>query len=274
MLKILFFILLILNNNFIYGQIENYSQHRIPCEPTQYLINYFYILKFKYPKPEKQNDLNVLTTFTNEINSLFAPTCIQFKVCKIDTIHDYNYYALKDDPKTNEVSDIVNQYYNPHAINIYWVADHQDQSFKGICWNLKSKPAIFIAYPNDLPESVQYFKVQMLKYFGLKSTASTTVSSELVNGSNGKIAADSLWDSPADPMGLPLSSSDLVIIPPYPFDFFYTNMKDANGDFYNPMIYNLMSVPQSLSKCYELTREQYQLLIKNERQCRLKRWGI
>lgn len=273
MLKVLIYFLLILNFS-LTSQIENYAQHRIPCEPTEYLINYHYVKNFKYPLPEYQNDVANLYVFTNELNKLFSPTCIQFKICKIDTIHDYNYFRLKDDPGLDEAKDIVNQYYNPYAINIYWVADYRDQTYKGICEDLNLKPSIFINYQLPILLSIQLFKVQMLQYFGLRSTASIPISSELVNGSNGKITADSLWDTPADPMGLPYGVGEMFLTPYNPYAFFYSTKKDANGEYYNPMIYNLMSIPQQFMKCTELTLGQYQQIIINDRQCRRKRWGL
>lgn len=254
------------------AQIDNYSQHRIPCEKSVYLLNYHFVMKYNYPSPIVQNDVSDLYTLTNAINSVFAPTCIEFKICKIDTIYDYNYYNINDDKNTNEVLDIVNQNFNPHAINIYWVGDNKDQTFKGICDSQSAKPRIFIPYNSPiLPLDQQFFQVQMLRYFGLPSTSSSTFSRELVNGSNGKIKADNIWDTPADPFGIPGLPTDVTYYP-FQFAFYYTTKKDANGEYYNPMVYNLMNDAQFPYKCQELTRGQYQQLVINDRQCRRKRW--
>jgi hypothetical protein len=97
-----------------------------------------------------------------------------------------------------------------------------------------------------------------------------------VNGTNGLITADSLWDTPADPGTISFPSPDTFTMPQAPpsISYVYTNRKDPNGDYYNPMVLNPMSLYNLNQKQPWLTHEQNQKIVINERKCRRRFWGL
>jgi len=250
---------------------QSYSQKRIPCEKSVYLLTYHFIKKPNF-SPNIQNDVNELYIFTNYFNTVFEGACIEFKICKIDTIEDYNYFNVMDDPKVREYLDILNIYYDNSAINIYWVGDRKDQTNFGICSTPSQKPSIFLPFDKAIDRALGLAANQMLRYFGLIPTTSYPGSIEYVNTTNGTLTADSTWDTPADPYAI-TASPDTVYGPLF-IPYYYTTKRDVNGDLYNPMIYNLMCDIYTEGKCTKLTHEQYQKLVINDRMCRRKRWGL
>lgn len=249
---------------------------RVPCENTVYTLQYYYI---KNHDSLFQRNSIILNRLTDSLNKYFKPMCIQFQVCKIDTIFDYNYYKLTDFPdnNTNEIYDVKQLHYNPYAINVYWNGDYIDANYKGICIDRKEKPAIFITYGAAGSSDVLGYCTLMFRYFGLKPTQSYTGSLEFVNKSNGEITADSVWDTPADPFGLYFFPSTDTFLHPASIPglgYMYTNRKDPNGEYYNPMIYNPMSYYNISTKKPIITNEQKLRIIANERRCRRIYWGL
>lgn len=259
---------------------QDFSKNKIPCEPVVYPIQFYLI--YNHPLTGQRNT-SFLHRIKDSLNTYFKPTCIQFQICKIDTIIDYNYFDIFDvaDNNTIEVDDIRAMHYNPKAINFYWVSSGQISSFRGICDSKYRKPYIvssMVAFsPPNIPTSQTELAVHFYRYFGLHYTQSTPASREFVNKVNGQVTADFIWDSPADPLGLNFSAPD-TFYPPKSLpglNYLYTNRKDPNGDFYNPMVYNAMSqyaIPEKLPT--NLTHEQYQRIVATERQCRKRFWGL
>lgn len=279
---VLFFMLFAIMQGEAQGNVsQSYSQHRIPCDSVVYHLNIFNIKNDSLT----YNDEIVFDTILPFLNIVFAPACISFKICKFDTIFDYNYYKMENEQFINEKDALLNMVYNPYVINVYWNYASTKETFNGICVPRSKQPAIFIANKADWrTHSYHYFAKQLLRYFGLRNTSSYPGDQELANATNGEFAADSIWDTPADPFFL--GNGNAMLMPSLSrrtdsgFHYFYhDSIKDANGDFYNPMINNLMS-PQKYkldidiygSKCPILTRGQYQYIVTNERRCRSKRW--
>ena len=260
---------------------QSYSQHRIPCDSVVYHLNVYNIKNDTL----NYNDEIVWDTILPYLNMVFAPTCISFKICKFDTINDYNYYKIENEQFVSERDALLDMEYNPYVINVYWNYTTTLETFNGICKKRSEKPAIFIAnLALWRTHSYHYFAKQVLRFFGLRNTSSYPGDQELVDATNGEFAADSIWDTPADPFYI--GSGPSMMLPPLAaatdsgFQYFYHNsITDANGDYYNPIFDNLMS-PQKYrllidiygSKCPILTRGQYQYIVTNERRCRSKRW--
>jgi hypothetical protein len=253
---------------------QDFTKNKIPCEPVVYPIQFYYI--HNHPLLI-QRDGSFLTEIKDTLNKYFEPMCIQFQICKIDTIHDYNYFVLDDDPNTIELNDVRSMYYNPKAINIYWLrSGGATESFFGLCEEKDKKPYIFIIPTNFEPPNKTNICVQVYRYFGLDYTASYPSSVEFVNRTNGLITADSLWDTPADPGTISFPSPDTFTMPQAPpsISYVYTNRKDPNGDYYNPMVLNPMSLYNLNQKQPWLTHEQNQKIVINERKCRRRFWGL
>jgi len=261
---------------------QDYSKNEIPCEKTVYPIHYYHV-KAPYFLLEKDRDtgyLNILG-LVSDLNIMLAKTCIEFRVCKIDTIFDYNYNRQEDDVNNEDVN-FISMNYDPHAINVYRVKDTNKVSYFGACWKRSALPAILVDYDDRTAigaTTLHRFTVQICRYFGLNFTNSVDTSKELVNTLNSHIKADSIWDTPADPFELtPTTFPDTLLYAGTnpPFLYFYSNRKDANGEFYNPMMFNLMSInaiKMSL-RCTDLTHEQYSRIVYNERRCRKRFWGL
>jgi hypothetical protein len=263
---------------------QDYSQHRIPCDSNVYDVHVWNIKKG--PK-EGYMDLLVVQFLLDYVNKSFANACISFRLCSSTNIPDYNFSFLSDEPKTNEENDLVKMYYKPHCINIYYQQSTMKQDFDGICIESSKKPRFLISYNSILAETPNSFLRQMLLYFGMSSTDFDPTSRELANGSNGKTTGDRIWDTPADPFkmitGIPLQPGYVgspVMLPlsiPRP-KYYYNASVDANGDLYNPMIYNIMApfgpgyaVPME-AKSSTLTNEQLRWLATHDKQCRANRW--
>lgn len=248
---------------------QDYPQYRIPCDSVVYHIQLFNI-KRDTVKYSNELGLNNILQFVNEV---FKETCISFDFCHVDSVHDYNYFALNDESNTKEDIDLNNMYRYPYTINLFWTGDYSYTTFNGICKFNVDKPAIYLTSLSGLG-----LARELCQYFGLATTPSAPGSMEWVDGSNGPYAADSVWDTPAEayPLigGITGVHIDSIELPPFPYDpyFYHHPAKDAKGNYYNPMIRNLMSDYYTKPKHPRLTREQYQFIIRNERRCRERRW--
>jgi hypothetical protein len=257
---------------------QDFSKNKIPCEPVVYPIQFYYVLNHPL---RFQRNIDFLTEVKDTLNRYFEPMCIQFQICKIDTIYDYNYFVLDDEMNTTENKDIRAMYYNPKAINIYslnlTIPTPPTETFRGICDEKSKKPYIFLYATNMQTVNKVAICVQMYRYFGLDFTASFPGSVEFVNGVNGQVTADSTWDTPADPGYIGFSSPDTFVLPnqaPLGTSYVFTNRKDPNGDYYNPMVLNPMSIYNDLIREAWLTHEQYQKIITTERKCRKRFWEL
>lgn len=256
---------------------QDYSKNRIPCEPIVYPIQFYYIRNHPL---KGQRNTDFLYQVKDTLNSYFYKVCIQFQICKIDTIEDYNYLGLGNEPYTDEYWDVRAMYYNPKAINIYWAnttsPNNINSTHLGLCASKKDRPYVFLTQTSFESPNLTDICVLLYRYFGLYFTDSYTGSVEFVNGTNGKITADSIWDTPADPGTLVNVGSNSFALPePPPFrSYLYTDMKDPNGDYYNPMVLNPMSIWSSKLKKPILTHVQYYQIVANERRCRKKFWEL
>jgi hypothetical protein len=274
-------IVLLIISHHMMGQ--DYSKNRIPCERVVYPIHYYHVLPPHFIKPSKDTSSLNITALITGLNDQFKKTCIEFKLCKVDTIRDYNYNFQEDDPNTPaEDDDLLAMNYDQHSINVYRIKDTIKESFFGICWEKQKYPRVLLTY-SDNPmidiSTLNKFTVQMCHYFGLSNTNSDDMNKEWVNTLNSSIKADSIWDTPADPLSFVINPiSDTMVYPGTtpPFQYYYSNRKDVNNEYYNPMVYNLMSDNKigMADRCIELTHEQYQKIIRNERMCRKRFNGV
>lgn len=276
-----YFTFLLFCLTYIFSFSQDYSKYRIPCERIIYPIHYYHVLPPYFKIPKDTNSLNIQDLIL-DVNKIFKKTCIEFKLCMVDTIRDYNYYPVLDDPSI-EQEDITSIHYDDDAINVYRVSDVITESYYGICWEKSKRPRIFLTYSDNSMISIStlnQFSRQMCRYFGLAYTNSSDTSKELVNTTNSLTTADSIWDTPADPFTLtPLSFPDTLSYPESlvpKLHYFYSNRKDSNKEYYNPMMLNLMSVNRNffIDRCQDLTHEQYQRIIRNERMCRRRFQGL
>lgn len=176
-------------------------------------------------------------------NGAFAPICVDFNLCGIDTITNYEYDSLGT---MEEQQELVNLFHKKNRINVYLISQFQDPDKCGEA-------------TTDLPQnnSVIWLKCfggtlvhELGHLFGLSHTFGGD-EPELVNGSNCETAGDKLCDTPADPY---------VINPLIKWtdgcEFVHLK-KDANGQFYNPDTYNIMSYYPCACR---FTQQQFRLM--------------
>ncbi|HTA61527.1 MAG TPA: M43 family zinc metalloprotease [Bacteroidia bacterium] len=160
------------------------------------------------------------------LNIDFAPICLSFFICKQDTIVNYKYYKFDQVKETPEVHAI----YEVHnMINVYIVGSIVPAPEAGFA----GKTGDYMVLSHACISDVKCWSHEMGHFFSLAHTFDTAGGLELVNGSNCATAGDSICDTPADINPAPVS--------PAPSCAWTGTNTDANGDFYTPIIGNIMS---------------------------------
>ena len=170
------------------------------------------------------------------INPFFAPICASFEVCEF-RYHDNWQHDVLEDPDT-EGPQVLTQYHADYRINIYFVTFFTSTinacgfADLGGIGNAFST-GIFIRKDCISPRTIAH---EMGHFFSLKHTFEGS-GTELVNGTNCTTAGDGICDTPGDPYvaGDPLANyvtSDCRFI---------SEKTDANGEYYNPDLGNIMS---------------------------------
>lgn len=159
---------------------------------------------------------------------LFAPICIDFAICAVDSIRDYSFDSI---PSPEERMELTTRLQRANRINIY-VFNHLDNDNNpdndeiaglgggGIVWITSGAGGETMAH-------------EMGHVFGLLHTFEE--GDELVNGSNCETAGDLVCDTPADPY---VENSDTTWLAGCEFVF---AGRDANGELYQPQTGNTMS---------------------------------
>lgn len=177
----------------------------------------------------------------DSLNKNFAPICVSFEVCEIRYIENFLYENVDTAKEWKEMQVLYNV---KNRINVYYVkSTTAGAGFAGL-------GKITEMNENGVVISVKGEKVlshEMGHYFGLEHTFETKHGLELVDGSNCLTAGDSICDTPADPNG----AVDVACQ--------FTSMtKDANNQYYVPLVNNIMSYyPQTCLCRPAFTREQY-----------------
>jgi len=150
----------------------------------------------------------------------------------------------------NDVTNVINIYFS-NTLNASGNALCGYASFPG------GTDRIFMA--NGCTPNGTTLAHELGHYFGLYHPHEVAFGAELVDGSNCTGAGDKLCSTPADPnLSGKVNSSTCS----------YTgDSKDANGDFYNPMVSNLMAYSPDVCQD-EMTMEQYEKMrriLENDR---------
>lgn len=199
----------------------------------------------------------------DSLNTLYAPICMSFNIWDIKIIDNHS-YDLIDEP--GEYGELVSIYSYAYRINIF-VADEIGvnnpfydpgvATYQGITQPPTSLPSI------GLNKSVftltnNHLAHYMGEYMGLRPTSFDGNGDELVDGSNCATVGDGLCETPADPL-YPESAGfdDDVNYYQNGCRFIFAG-KDANNEFYNPDISNIMSYYVNC-RC-TFTDSQYELM--------------
>jgi hypothetical protein len=164
----------------------------------------------------------------------FDSICITFKVCEFQYHDNFTYTNHNSD---EEWSEMQNLYHQKNRINIFYVHKIEiplnacGYAGLGAITNLNSSGIVIMAGCG-----VGTHSHEMGHYFGLEHTFMDGQTTELVDGSNSLLTADNIADTPADPYIHPLPMALYVN-----GCRFISMLTDANGDFYDPIVGNIMS---------------------------------
>ncbi len=169
------------------------------------------------------------------LNANFAPICVSFSICEFRYIDNFSYNKLHSEKTWPEVQ---NQYNLKNRINLYYVTDIIDKP--GFC-GFAGLGAVTELNGNGIvikkscldPKTLSH---EMGHYFGLLHTFEGS-GVELANGSNCKTAGDLICDTPADPYVVGEPTGQYVDAACK----FISMKKDANGQYYDPLVGNIMS---------------------------------
>lgn len=173
-----------------------------------------------------------------ELNKNFAPICLSFAICEFRYIENFAYNRItKDESSGRDFKEMQQQYNLKNRINIYYVQDITDVSACGFAslGGITTFDALGIVIKKGCMDA-KTLSHEMGHYFGLKHTFEGN-GSELANGSNCATAGDGICDTPADPYKEGDSPAAYV-------DGncrFISMKKDANGQYYDPLVGNIMS---------------------------------
>jgi hypothetical protein len=167
-------------------------------------------------------------------SNYFDSICITFQVCEFQYHDNFTYTKHNAD---EEWAEMQNLYHVKNRINIFYVDSIEIP--EGVCGyaglgSITNLNGSGIVIMKGCGTGVHAH--EMGHYFGLEHTFMDTQTTELVNGSNSTTTADGISDTPADPY-----------IHPNPMSLYVVNCKfistliDANGDYYDPIVGNIMS---------------------------------
>jgi PKD repeat protein len=190
--------------------------------------------------------LNSIVNGINQTNVWYADANMEFFILDdVNFINDDDFFDLKRSQEgaiavPNDVPKVINMYFS-NSLTASGINLCGYSSFPG------GTDRVFMA--NGCTSNGNTLAHELGHYFGLYHPHEVAFGAELVDGSNCTKAGDKLCSTPADPnLSDKVNSSNCS----------YTgNGKDANGDFYVPMIENIMSY--SPDNCQDtFTQEQYE----------------
>lgn len=195
-------------------------------------------IPIKFHSIRKSDGTGGLTTankdnLINQINSFYINSDIEFvhqgevNYINSDDLWDFNTGDEGVAAVGNDISGVI---------NVYFFNTISSSSNK-LCGYTRFPPSsdrVFVAYSCVLngKTTLEHELGHYFTLFHTHGTTNTGTTDELVNGSNCSTAGDRLCDTPADPNLTGKVNSDCI----------YTGTaQDANGDFYKPMVSNIMS---------------------------------
>lgn len=184
-----------------------------------------------------------------DIQPYFAPICLSFSFCSIDTIHNYSFDTLS----TDRALKLGEHFNTDYMLNLFLVSEFGNLNpchngvFEG---DLTPKSAYMIQPKECNAASLAHAIGHVL---GLLDTNEGT-GIELVDGSNCQTEGDLICDTPADPYNYDNSQTWVIDC-----KFVNKTRLDANGEYYIPQVANMMSPYYLCRKGF--TREQFLLMV-------------
>ena len=188
------------------------------------------------------------------VNDLFEPIKASFKICDFRFIPEQR-YAPKSEEYHREELDA--KFWVKKRINMFFSAGYVDKpeasgfaTLGGIS-STNGKPLVHISYEGINTGVIGH---ELGHYFGLPHTFA--VGDELADGSNCATAGDRFCDTPADPYVDGTEAKSYLT-----GCSFSDRRKDTNGDYYNPLVSNIMSYYPSNCRCGGFTPQQLQRMV-------------
>ncbi len=166
----------------------------------------------------------------------FSPICISFEVCEFIYHPEFEYNIHNDQLQWDELQVL---YHQQNRINVFYVNTIVEPS--GACGyaglgqieNLESSGIVIQKTPDCCGGRTHSHELG--HYFNLEHTFEGS-GIELADGSNCETAGDGICDTPADPYVHPSPMANYVD----GCTFIFMG-QDANGDYYDPIVGNIMS---------------------------------
>jgi hypothetical protein len=182
-------------------------------------------------------------------NQHFEPIGVSFEICEFNYVENYQYFRIDYEKQRENLNTAELENFR---LNIFFVNDFADMDRCGVARLEGVKNGADIYMKNSCIGGGEYsLSHELGHYFGLVHTFA--VGDELVDGSNCLTAGDKICDTPADPYDETQDPS--LYVTDCMFD---VKIKDANGDFYDPDVANIMSYYNCY--CGNFTDDQYRLM--------------
>lgn len=207
------------------------TKKRLPCIDKEFSI-VAHIFKDSLGNPAATEA--EIIGWIDGTNEYFDSICITFNVCEFQYHDNFTYTNHNRDEEWAEMQTL---YHVKNRINIFYVHNIQipenacGYAGLGAITNLNSSGIVIMAGCG-----IGTHAHEMGHYFGLEHTFMDGQTTELVDGSNSLITADNIADTPADPYIHPMPMALYVN-----GCRFISMLTDANGDFYDPIVGNIMS---------------------------------
>ncbi len=196
------------------------------------------------------------------VNELFAPICVSFRICELDTIENFQY----DSVKVYEWDEMQVIYHQQRKINMFWVSQFDfDNTLCGVSelggiGNTENGGILMMK-----GDCVNEFAIahELGRFFGVPYTFGEdeeNQSAELVRGQNCETEGDLICDTPADPYELGDEVSAYVTVDNN--CRFVNQKRDNENDWFTPHVGNIMSFYPDDCKC-DFSDGQYRLMVAN-----------
>ena len=195
-------------------------------------------------------DSATIASVISQVNTIFSPISASFSLCEVKYIYNFDYDTIG---AAKEETELYNLYWQPNRINLFFIDKFEGQ----MAWECGNASAGGVSY--NIPVGITLLKNCCTKYvvahelghyFSLSHTFGNGpgITQELVNESNCATTGDNVCDTPADPY-IATGGADTAYVQSCIFTL--TKYKsgpmagqyatDANGQFYDPDVTNIMS---------------------------------
>ncbi len=203
------------------------------------------------------------------VNDLFAPICVDFQICELKIIDNYQY----DTVQTYEWDELQVTYHQANKINIFWVGEFE---FENELCGVAALGGIANTENGGIlmkkGECVHEMAIahELGRYFGVPYTFGDGEerTEELVKSSNCEESGDLICDTPADPFLIEDEPAQYVDEAKCRF----TNQdRDDEGEWYVPQVGNIMSYYPDTCKCF-FTDGQYRVMVETYQESGARMW--